>query len=152
MNGNETWTEPEIDLLRRFWLTKSAGWISGQLRTHTRNAVVSKAHRLGLPSKPSPIIRTGAPRRRPRKPAAPLQAPIARVTHLTERDARAAIPAKQPAAAPQEPTRRAKAGGEGCGWTDSNRAPWVFCGAPTVDGTWCEAHRRRVYQAKGQGE
>lgn len=56
------WTEARVDQLKRLWEEGlSASHIASQLGDVTRNAVIGKAHRLGLSSRPSPIKRTGLP-------------------------------------------------------------------------------------------
>lgn len=50
------WTEERVDLLKQYWSEGlSASEISNKLGGVTRNAVIGKAHRLGLQSRPSPI-------------------------------------------------------------------------------------------------
>jgi len=51
-----SWTEEEVLTLQRLWdQGLSASQIAQQLGSVTRNAVIGKAHRLGLASRPSPI-------------------------------------------------------------------------------------------------
>lgn len=51
-----SWTEERIELLRQLWgQGKSASEIAETLGDVTRNAVIGKAHRLGLSGRPSPI-------------------------------------------------------------------------------------------------
>jgi len=53
------WTEEAINQLRQMWAEgKSTGEI-GKILGVSKNAVVGKAHRLGLESRPSPIKRCG---------------------------------------------------------------------------------------------
>lgn len=57
----DNWTESRIAMLRNMW---KAGHTASQISDAlggmiTRNAVVGKAHRLGLAGRPDPIIRTG---------------------------------------------------------------------------------------------
>jgi GcrA cell cycle regulator len=64
------WTEQRIDMLRKLWgQGQTASQIATLLGGVTRNAVIGKAHRLGLTGRPSPIKREGteaaAPRRKP---------------------------------------------------------------------------------------
>ena len=55
------WTETRVGQLKRLWRDgHSASHIAEQLGGVTRNAVIGKAHRLGLSSRPSPI-RRGTP-------------------------------------------------------------------------------------------
>ena len=50
------WTEERIELLQRLWLQgQTASQIAEQLGGGvTRNAVIGKAHRLGLSGRPTP--------------------------------------------------------------------------------------------------
>jgi GcrA cell cycle regulator len=90
------WTEQRIETLRKLWgQGQTASQIAAILGGITRNAVIGKAHRLGLTGRPSPIKREaggGAPARR--------KASTAR----TERPARPAMMTtahQQPTGAPQ---------------------------------------------------
>lgn len=52
------WTDHRVDELKRLWHEgKTASQIADELGDVTRNAVIGKAHRLGLSSRPSPIKR-----------------------------------------------------------------------------------------------
>ncbi len=55
--GNPTmWTEERIERLKTLWAEgRTASAIATELGGTTRNAVLGKAHRLGLDSRPSPI-------------------------------------------------------------------------------------------------
>ena len=56
------WTEARVNKLKRLWDDGlSASQIAEQLGEVTRNAVIGKAHRLGLSSRPSPIKRNNHP-------------------------------------------------------------------------------------------
>lgn len=51
------WTEDRIATLKRLWADgKTATEIAAELGGTSRNAVIGKAHRLGLEARPSPII------------------------------------------------------------------------------------------------
>lgn len=58
------WSEGAEDALRRMWADgKTASQIAENLNcgtgcAFTRNMVIGKAHRLGLPARPSPIVRS----------------------------------------------------------------------------------------------
>lgn len=48
------WTDEEVAYLRQNWLKATATEIAKALgKSFTRNAVIGKAHRLGLPKKPT---------------------------------------------------------------------------------------------------
>jgi GcrA cell cycle regulator len=51
-----SWTDERIDTLRKMWEGGStASQIAEELTGVSRNAVIGKAHRLGLQSRPSPV-------------------------------------------------------------------------------------------------
>ena len=57
----EPWDEHQIDALTEYW---GKAYTASQIATRigkTRNAVIGKAHRLGLKARPSPIIRDVSP-------------------------------------------------------------------------------------------
>ena len=75
-----SWTDERIEQLRNMWEKGlTASQIADELGGVSRNAVIGKAHRLGLKSRPSPVkatdkmakpVKAAAP-----KPAAPVAAP-----------------------------------------------------------------------------
>lgn len=68
------WTDERIDQLKSMWEKgMTASQIADELGGVSRNAVIGKAHRLGLQSRPSPVKATEVPR----KKAAPRKAPAA---------------------------------------------------------------------------
>jgi len=81
-----SWTDERIDRLKELWSQgKTASYIAEELGGVSRNAVIGKAHRLGLQSRPSPV--------KPNEPAPKARAKV--------RDkAEPATPAPKPAAAP----------------------------------------------------
>src|SRR3954471_3187154 len=51
-----SWTDERIDTLRKMWEAgQTASQIAEELGGVSRNAVIGKAHRLGLQSRPSPV-------------------------------------------------------------------------------------------------
>ena len=76
-----SWTEERIDTLKKMWDSgMTATQIAEELGGVSRNAVIGKAHRLGLQSRPSPVkpneAKAEAAAPAP-KPAAPAPAPAA---------------------------------------------------------------------------
>jgi GcrA cell cycle regulator len=71
-----SWTDERIDQLRTMWdKGMSASQIAEQLGNNiTRNAVIGKAHRLGLKSRPSPV-KADSPRAKPAPAAVPTPTP-----------------------------------------------------------------------------
>jgi len=89
------WTDERIDQLKRLWgQGMTASQIADELGGVSRNAVIGKAHRLGLEARPSPVKGgEGAP-------AAPSPAPAA-AAPVVEKPAPAPVqPAPAPVAAP----------------------------------------------------
>ena len=95
-----SWTEERIDRLKAMWSKgATASQIADELGGVSRNAVIGKAHRLGLDSRPSPV----KPGEEKEKPAAAAAAPAA---------PKAAAPRPEPApraAAPAAPAAEAPA-------------------------------------------
>jgi len=93
-----SWTDERIDRLKAMWTQGStASQIAEELGGVSRNAVIGKAHRLGLDSRPSPV-KAGEEK----KPAAAKPAP----TPTTAKPATAA-PVKKAVSAPEPISRRA---------------------------------------------
>jgi GcrA cell cycle regulator len=105
-----SWTEERIDTLKKMWDSGlTATQIAEELGGVSRNAVIGKAHRLGLQSRPSPVkpnepkAEAAAPAP---KPAAPAAAPAASTPQApaAEPAPRAAAPAASASGAtPAEP-------------------------------------------------
>ena len=63
-----SWTDERIDRLKEMWTRgMTASQIADELGAVSRNAVIGKAHRLGLQSRPSPV--------KPNEPAPAAAAP-----------------------------------------------------------------------------
>ena len=63
------WTEERIERLGELWGDGLSAAKIGREIGCTKNAVISKAHRLGLSARPSPIKRDGPSYVRPRRPS-----------------------------------------------------------------------------------
>lgn len=71
-----SWTDERIDKLKAMWEKgMTASQIAEELGGVSRNAVIGKAHRLGLQSRPSPVKANESPRKK--AAAAPKPAPAA---------------------------------------------------------------------------
>jgi GcrA cell cycle regulator len=96
-----SWTDERIETLRKMWDSgMTATQIAEELGGVSRNAVIGKAHRLGLASRPSPV--------KPNPPEAKAAAPAPTATPAAPVPAPKADPAPRPAAsvpvaAPREP-------------------------------------------------
>ena len=83
-----SWTEERIERLKSMWTEgATASQIAEELGGVSRNAVIGKAHRLGLESRPSPVKPGEEKEKKAKAPPAPKAARPA--------------PAPKPAAAPQ---------------------------------------------------
>jgi len=74
-----SWTEERIDRLKKMWQEgATASQIADELGGVSRNAVIGKAHRLGLEARPSPV-KPGEEKEKPEAAApAPKPAPVER--------------------------------------------------------------------------
>lgn len=102
-----SWTDERIGTLKKMWEGgATASEIATELGGVSRNAVIGKAHRLGLKARPSPVKANDK-----KKPAAPVKKPAATPVRAAPVEPRAA-PAERtsPAAEPAErPAPRAAA-------------------------------------------
>jgi GcrA cell cycle regulator len=105
-----SWTEERIERLKKMWHDgATASQIADELGGVSRNAVIGKAHRLGLEQRPSPVkpgdekeVRKATPAAAAPKPAAPKPEPASAAKAGA---APAAAPgAPQGATAPHRPT------------------------------------------------
>lgn len=77
-----SWTDDRIEKLKELWDSgQSASQIAAALGGVTRNAVIGKAHRLGLQSRPSPV-KNESPEAPPKPVKEPAAEPANRITLL----------------------------------------------------------------------
>jgi GcrA cell cycle regulator len=96
-----SWTDERIETLRKMWDSgMTATQIAEELGGVSRNAVIGKAHRLGLASRPSPV-KPNAPEAKAAPAPAPAPAPAAAAPKAES--APAAKPAPAPRAAEPAP-------------------------------------------------
>jgi GcrA cell cycle regulator len=99
-----SWTDERIDQLKAMWERGlTASQIAEELGGVSRNAVIGKAHRLGLQSRPSPVKANETPKRA----AAPVRKPAPAAPEAETPRAAAPVsappPPPRPAAAPAAP-------------------------------------------------
>jgi GcrA cell cycle regulator len=145
------WNSERIEQLRLLWHDGlSASQIAAVLGGITRNAVIGKAHRLGLTGRPSPIkagtAGSSRPRsRRPRVERPSLQKPAVMAPPVRRIEAASAAPIEDvPGASILTLTDRI------CKWPigDPRDADFHFCGRASSEGLpYCSEHARRAYQA-----
>jgi GcrA cell cycle regulator len=97
-----SWTEERIDRLKKMWQDGStASQIADELGGVSRNAVIGKAHRLGLEARPSPV-KPGEEKEKPAAAAAPKPTPAERpAPKPAVAEGERAAPAQPPARTPQ---------------------------------------------------
>ena len=106
-----SWTDERIDKLTKMWEGgATASQIADELGGVSRNAVIGKAHRLGLKARPSPVkanekpARPAAPKKvKPAEERAPAPAPQAAAPVVRAAPAAPATPAPTPAPRAPEP-------------------------------------------------
>jgi GcrA cell cycle regulator len=100
-----SWTEERIERLKKMWQEGStSSQIAEELGGDSRNAVIGKAHRLGLEARPSPV----KPGEEKEKPAAAAPKPVTAERAAPKPAAAAVAPA--PPTAPAAPARRPQSG------------------------------------------
>ena len=103
-----SWTDERIDRLKELWSKgMTASQIAEELGGVSRNAVIGKAHRLGLQSRPSPVKANEPAAKKAPKPAAPAEAKAPAAAPAPK--PKAAEPAPKPAAAAPQPAPSAAA-------------------------------------------
>lgn len=140
-----SWNDERIETLRKLWERGlSASQIAEELGGVTRNAVIGKAHRLGLKARPSPVknepVKKAAAAEKPSVPAAATPAPA-------PRKARTAAPTVQK---PQRVTLLDLTD-RICKWPfgHPDEDDFHFCGKPVNPGTpYCLEHCAEAYQAQ----
>ncbi len=157
------WTAEKIEQLNKLWSEGMSITEIGKILGMTRNAVVGKAHRLGLAKRPSPIARAPGPRPvaqpapavQPTRPvvaptpaAAAASAPVVETPVVAPKPAMPVMP--QPARPRPAPAFRATrvANGPACRWPigDPKSPDFHFCGSPSIEGKpYCEKHCAMAY-------
>jgi GcrA cell cycle regulator len=144
MRGESVWTDERIAGLKRLWADGlSASQIAAELAGMTRNAVLGKAHRLGLCGRAKqtsiPPRRCGPPRARTSRP------PVAAIRQKPVADAAAPIIAAPVGQRCTILTLTADACRWPCG--DPDQPDFFFCGGQTAGGLpYCADHARVAYQ------
>lgn len=146
------WSSERIEQLRALWHDGlSASQIATQLGGITRNAVIGKAHRLGLTGRPSPIKNRPVGIARPRPPRRPRPE-----HHAAPRMAAAPVQARRIEPMPPPAEIEDVPGAtiltltdRICKWPigDPRHPDFHFCGRGAHEGLpYCAEHARRAYQ------
>ncbi len=137
-----SWTEERVEELSRLWASGYSASAIGRMLGVTKNAVVGKAHRMRLESRPSPIRRDQ-------------RAPLRRRVPMPTRPMvdRPAVPSPPPP--PLRWTVRRGSDGPSCLWPigDPGDSDFHFCGAQAVEGKpYCPEHCARAYITRIRAE
>ncbi len=138
-----SWTDEKVAVLRQYWGSgKSASEIAEMIGGMSRNAVIGKAHRLGLAGRPSPIKERKA---RPKAPSPSHASPATTTTPATPKVPLDNVVELLPGggATILSLTERM------CRWPhgDPKKPGFRFCGKPAADGTsYCADHLKLAYQ------
>jgi GcrA cell cycle regulator len=141
------WNEYRVERLKKLWADgKSGTEIAKDLGCCSRNAVIGKVHRLGLPT------RAGHTRESQRLSS---KLYIKRQNRLADRQGSPPAPKRKPPAMPQPPDRKSPSAVKfsdisenGCRWSwhDPKSPDFAFCGKPSIPGhAWCSKHFHMVY-------
>ena len=99
-----SWTEERIERLKKMWHEgATASQIADELGGVSRNAVIGKAHRLGLEQRPSPVKPGEEKEMKKPAPAAPAAAAAPAPKPVKAEAAKAGAPAPAATAAPAAP-------------------------------------------------
>jgi GcrA cell cycle regulator len=151
MTFRATWTQAMDDELRAHWANQLSTAKIGEKMGLTKNAVVGRAHRLELPTRPSPILPRVATRPAVKpKVTLPPALPTMNAKPAPMRDSRPAMHGTAPPAPP--PTAFQPIAARCCRWplwNDKERPTHRYCEAPTtfrrdgVPDVYCAAHRAK---------
>ena len=108
-----SWTDERIERLKKMWADgATASQIADELGGVSRNAVIGKAHRLGLEQRPSPVKAVEEKEKaKPAKAAKAAPAAAAKPAPEPQPEPTVSVPSTAAAPTPQ-PSRHAPAGGE----------------------------------------
>ena len=129
--------------LAELWMEGHSTAEIGRRLGVSKNAVVSRTHRIDLPGRPSPIRRDGVVRPRVRRSN---RSPDRPRLATPERPGRAAD--RQPVArpAPPPPSDPPLSASSTCRWLHGERPTWTYCGAPSrLGSSWCPDHHAIVF-------
>lgn len=125
--GNSPWPERDPELTQL--------WNEGELSTKqigekmnlTKNCIVGRAHRIGLPNKGSPIKRAAVPGQPKAPPPCPLREKPAPLLSCF---------------VPPVPVGKVQP----CCWVTSSGRPWLYCDEPSIPGkVYCQSHQDVAY-------
>lgn len=160
------WADETTERLISLWGQGLSTAEIGRRLGVSKNAVIGRAHRIGLTGRPSPIRRNGEPKVYVRKPHAGANTlpPLGSLAPLPKPQAPAVGLRPQPLPGYTRPTPPAPAAPRAatsvliepapkpygrvvpCSWPMNNGSPWRFCCQPSERGRpYCPAHTKLAY-------
>ncbi len=101
-----SWTDERIATLTKMWESgATASQIADELGGVSRNAVIGKAHRLGLKARPSPVKTNDAKKAKPAAPRSKTAKPVAKHEPARPREAAPPLPPRPAAASAAIPSQ-----------------------------------------------
>ncbi|WP_370372911.1 GcrA family cell cycle regulator [Henriciella pelagia] len=150
VKGGSGWTEERCALLKKLWAEGySCSQIARRLGNTTRNAVIGKRIRMGLPDRLTPTKPMCRPSRRAKasisKRAIP---PLPKVKRSTANNEPRRRPPKRKITVPEPDTKGIpfeQIDNSTCKWPLGDGPPYSFCGCKPAEGSaYCEHHTQRA--------
>ncbi len=133
MSLTQPWTMEQLDTLRSMWAEGRTAREIGAVLKRTRNSILGKAHRLGLPK------HQGA--NTPRKP----DTRVGRVRTFPKQRNKRLPPMHFKVIAVPDTVSVTLNERTGCCYPTTNESPHLFCNAPKSTGDYCEFHYQLMY-------
>jgi GcrA cell cycle regulator len=134
------WDEQQVALLSQLWAKGHTTAQIGAVMRLSKNAIIGKVHRLGLPSRPSPIKRGAAHPAIERRSDSP---PMKSTAHII----RLHTPQPMPRVASLAPAKYQAV--RDCQFPTTPGRPYRFCAAPAAPGrVYCTRHVKVCYSQR----
>ena len=136
-----TWDDRMVEKLQRLWAEGHSASRIGSMLGVGKNAIIGKAHRLGLEQRRSPIKGKGPVQKGAKQPD---KRPAHIRINALMRTPRAPTPYSGPNTLDQ-------LAADQCRYTSSITKPFVFCAKPIeTEGPYCNEHRAVCYVGQGK--
>ena len=144
LHAHFIWTEKNVETVRRMWADRiSASKIAAKIGAPTRNIVIGKIHRMGFARNPVKVALRHLPER-------PAPAPLPEPTVVAEQDTRRLPKVLKvdvftaPEGAYLVTIDELSSRGD-CRWPYGHRPPYLYCGKPATDCSYCCEHGKLAY-------
>lgn len=140
---HDPWTAEQLDTIRAEWAAGTSAAEIGRLIGRSKGSVTGKAHRMGLPARPSPIVRRAGQQNAPRAARLKKAPQIARAAQKL---------LSAPEIGSTSTVTTLVRTGRSCEWIDGQRGAYVKCGAPISRGSYCAEHAAKCYLGQREAE